>query len=31
MLLTDIHRVEADPKMFYPPVGYRIQVKPTKR
>ena len=26
MLLTAIHRVEPDPKLFYPPVGYRIQV-----
>lgn len=27
MLLTEIHRVEPDPKLFYPPAGYRIQVK----
>ena len=26
IMLTDIRRVEPDPKLFYPPAGYRIQV-----
>ena len=26
VMLTDIRRVEPDPKLFYPPAGYRIQV-----
>ena len=30
MLLTDIRRVEPDPKLFYPPVGYRIELKPSR-